>query len=63
MHATANSPGHTYLIAGADSRLIIDNSQPNGRDVYSAGLQVTKSFNLLKSSPELCQKFSIAAFE
>jgi hypothetical protein len=33
MHAQATSPGHTYMAAGFDGRLIIDNGAPQGRDL------------------------------
>lgn len=34
MHASANTPGHTFLIAGANGRFIVDNGSPKGRDLY-----------------------------
>ncbi len=33
MHTTGNSPGHTYMAAGHDGRLIVDNGAPQGRDL------------------------------
>jgi hypothetical protein len=33
MHASARSPGHTYMSAGFDGRYIIDNGAPSGRDL------------------------------
>lgn len=34
MHADATTPGHTYLIAGADGRFLVDNGSPRGRDLW-----------------------------
>jgi hypothetical protein len=34
MHGAASSPGHTYIIAGANGRFIVDNGSPKGRDLY-----------------------------
>lgn len=36
MHTTARTPGHTYLIAGANGRIIIDNGSPGGRDLFKS---------------------------
>lgn len=33
MHTTGISPGHTYMAAGHDGRLIVDNGSPRGRDL------------------------------
>ncbi len=33
MHGAALSPGHTFMAAGDDGRLVIDNGSPQGRDL------------------------------
>lgn len=33
MHAAGNTPGHTYINAGDDGRIIVDNGAPQGRDL------------------------------
>lgn len=47
MHVAGLSPGHTYISAGDDGRLIVDNGSPQGRD-----LRVTseKTINLMYKS-------------
>lgn len=38
MHAQGKSPGHTYMIAGQQGRLIMDNGMPQGRDLGQTSL-------------------------
>lgn len=47
MHVAGQTPGHTYISAGDDGRLIVDNGSPQGRD-----LRVTteKTINLMYKS-------------
>ena len=33
MHGAGTTPGHTYISAGDDGRLIVDNGAPQGRDL------------------------------
>lgn len=33
MHQEAQTPGHTFMIAGLDGKLIVDNAAPQGRDL------------------------------
>jgi hypothetical protein len=39
MHASGNSPGHTYMSAGDQGRFIIDNGSPQGRDLRKTALK------------------------
>lgn len=42
MHERATSPGHTYLSAGHDGRLIVDNGAPSGRDLRKTSDKILK---------------------
>ena len=33
MNGAGNTPGHTYLAAGDDGQIIMDNGSPHGRDL------------------------------
>jgi hypothetical protein len=33
MHGAGLSPGHTFMAAGDDGRLVVDNGSPQGRDL------------------------------
>lgn len=47
MNAYADSPGHTYMIAGANGRFLVDNGSPKGRDLYSTSKKnINNMFNL-----------------
>jgi hypothetical protein len=47
MNAYADTPGHTYLIAGAGGRFIVDNGSPKGRDLYNTSAKnIENMYNL-----------------
>lgn len=47
MHAAGFTPGHAYISAGHDGRLIVDNGSPQGRDLRAT---VAKTINLMYKS-------------
>lgn len=42
MHAQATSPGHTYLVAGREGSLVLDNGSPKGRDLHNTSTKLIK---------------------
>lgn len=40
MNASGNTPGHTYIAAGEDGRLIVDNGSPQGRDLRTTSKKI-----------------------
>ena len=40
MHASGQTPGHTYMIAGDEGRFIIDNGMPQGRDLRGTSKKI-----------------------
>lgn len=42
MHERATSPGHTYMNAGHDGRIIVDNGAPSGRDLRKTSDKILK---------------------
>jgi len=36
MHAKGTTPGHAYLVGGADGRIIVDNGSPYGKDLRNS---------------------------
>jgi hypothetical protein len=42
MHGAALSPGHTFMAAGDDGRLVIDNGSPQGRDLRTTSESILR---------------------
>lgn len=40
MHSKATTPGHAYIAAGFDGKLIIDNGSPSGRDLHQTSEKI-----------------------